>query len=352
MVIISKKQQQVLSLIIAQGTLFSSSEVYNALQVTGDGQSLVTTKRLLSEMATGGLLAVRGAGPSTAYTVSSLGRLMADVDIQAYCAVEPDKRHGLASYNFDLLGAIPPDIFLDSEQHIVESATTEYQKRTADSPPAIRKKELERLIIELSWKSSKIEGNTYTLLDTEKLILEGREAPGHSKEEAVMILNHKNAFTFIYQHKNDFKSFSRSNLETVHALLVKDLSVGIGLRKKPVGILGSKYKPLDNVHQITDAVENLAHIIAKMETPYARALVALLGISYIQPFEDGNKRTSRLMANALLMAHDCAPLSYRSVDEADYREAMLVFYELNSLIPIKRIFIEQYDFAARNYAVK
>ena len=89
-----------------------------------------------------------------------------------------------------------------------------------------------------------------------------------------------------------------------------------------------------------------------MTTPYAKAVLALLGISYIQPFEDGNKRTSRLMANALLMAHSCAPLSYRSVEESEYREAMLVFYEINSLLPFKKIFINQYDFAARNYAVK
>ena len=89
-----------------------------------------------------------------------------------------------------------------------------------------------------------------------------------------------------------------------------------------------------------------------METPYAKALVSLLGISYIQPFEDGNKRTSRLMANALLMAYGCAPLSYRSVDENAYREATLVFYELNSIVSFKKIFIEQYDFAAHNYSAK
>ena len=81
-------------------------------------------------------------------------------------------------------------------------------------------------------------------------------------------------------------------------------------------------------------------------------MIALLGISYIQPFEDGNKRTSRLMANAILLAHGCAPLSYRSVDEGEYRDAIFAFYELNSIIPFKKIFIGQYDFAAKNYAVK
>ena len=208
------------------------------------------------------------------------------------------------------------------------------------------------MVIELSWKSSRIEGNTYTLLDTEKLILEHKEAVGHSKSEAVMILNHKQAFTFVHEHAKKFKNLTRANLEEVHFLLVKDLNVGMGVRRSLVGVLGSKYQPLDNVHQITDALEGLSRTIKALNDSYAKALVGLLGVSYIQPFEDGNKRTSRLIANALLMAHGLAPLSYRSVDENAYREAILVFYELNSIVPFKKIFIEQYDFAARNYAVK
>ena len=166
-------------------------------------------------------------------------------------------------------------------------------------PTAILEKELERFIIELSWKSSRIEGNTYTLLDTERLLARGIEAPGHDRNEAVMILNHKEAFKFV--------------------------------RK--------------------EAVDALCRAVSRIESPQGKALVALLGVSYIQPFEDGNKRTARLIANALLLAGGCSPLSYRSVDENAYREAILVFYELNSLIPFKKIFVEQYRFAAETYLV-
>ena len=246
----------------------------------------------------------------------------------------------------------PLDIFSNEELKILEDATLQYEKRTNDLPIAIQKKELERLIIELSWKSSKIEGNTYTLLDTEKLILENKEAPGHDKKEAQMILNHKEAFNFVRENSVQFKTITRKNLEDLHSILVKDLSVGLGLRKKLVGIVGSKYQPLDNIHQISETIDSLSTTISRMSSPYAKALVALLGIGYIQPFEDGNKRTSRLMANAILLAHSRAPLSYRSVDENDYREAMLVFYELNSILPFKKILISQYVFAAQNYAVK
>ena len=299
-----------------------------------------------------GIIVLSGSGPSTVYSITSLGRLCADVDTEFYNAIEPDTRYGMDRYNFELLAAVPTHIFSEKEVRILEKATAEYHNRTADIPPTIQKKELLRLVIELSWKSSKIEGNTYTLLDTEKLILDGIIAPGHSKAETQMILNHKDAFAFIYENAKQFRHVTRANLEKLHAIIVNDLSVGLGLRKKPVGILGSQYHPLDNVHHINEAVRELSTTIDRMQTPYAKALVALVGVSYIQPFEDGNKRTSRLMADALLLTHGYAPLSYRSVNEKEYREAMLVFYELNSLPPIKRIFITQYDFAARNYLVK
>ncbi|KKT40782.1 MAG: hypothetical protein UW30_C0018G0002 [Candidatus Giovannonibacteria bacterium GW2011_GWA2_44_13b] len=314
--------------------------------------SLVTVKRELAEMASGGFLAASGKGRSSAYRISALGRIFTNVDARSYCSEEPDKRYGQEHFNFDLLPALPAEIFSSEEISALEDATKEYSRRTADSPPVIAKKELERLIIELSWKSSKIEGNTYTLLDTEKLILENKEAPGHDKKEAIMILNHKNAFNFIHENSKEFRTLTRANLERLHEILVKDLSVGAGFRKKPVGVVGSKYQPLDNIYQINEAVDSLAGAVAKAAIPYAKSLFALAGLSYIQPFEDGNKRTSRLLANALLLAHNYAPLSYRSVDEKEYREAMLVFYELNSIIPIKKIFAGQYDFAARNYAVK
>lgn len=326
--------------------------VHSEIIQSGEDVSLVTTKRMLSEMVGIGALKIFGSGRSTAYSISAPGRIFADVNAKEYCSVEPDRRHGLHQYNFDLLPAFPADIFSENELEILEGATVEYGQRTKDLSETMQKKELERLIIELSWKSSKIEGNTYTLLDTEKLILENKAAPGKTKDETQMILNHKDAFNFIRQSAKQFKTITRKNLEELHSILVKDLSVNLGLREKPVGVVGSVYRPLDNIHQITEAIKLLGTKISQMPIPYTKALVALLGLAYIQPFEDGNKRTSRLMANAILLAHNLAPLSYRSVDENDYREAMLVFYELNSIVPLKRIFINQYDFAARNYAVK
>lgn len=351
MITISQKQQQLMLLFIQHGSV-GSSQLHDLFLKTGGDLSLVTIKRGLTNMIAAGLLTAAGQGRSRTYQISVLGRLFVKIDAAAYCAMEPDKRFGLVHFNFELLSAFPTEIFSSTESEALDNATDEYRRRTADLPPAIAKKELERLIIELSWKSSKIEGNTYTLLDTEKLILEHKEALGHDKQEAVMILNHKDAFTFVREHAKEFRTLTRANLEQLHGILVKGLSVGTGLRTRPVGVIGSKYRPLDNIYQIQEAIDALSAAVARIETPYGKALVALLGISYIQPFEDGNKRTARLMANALLLAYACAPLSYRSVEEKDYREATLVFYELNSLLAFKKIFIEQYEFAAKHYAVK
>lgn len=350
MIEISKKQQNILDLLFRSAFL-GSSQVHDQFSKTGETVSLVTIKRELSRLVKSGLAEAVGKGRSRAYKISALGRIFSRIDAGAYCAIDPDQRYGLDRFNFELLPAMPSEIFTPSERVILENATNEYRRRTADLPPAIEKKELERLIIELSWKSSRLEGNTYTLLDTEKLILEHKEALGHDRTEAVMIMNHKDAFTFAREHNKEFRALTRANLEQLHKILVNDLNVGLGFRQKAVGVVGSKYRPLDNIHQIKEAVDELAAAVVRMGTPYAKAFAALLGISYIQPFEDGNKRTARLMANAILLAYDCAPLSYRSVEEKDYREASLVFYELNSIMPFNDIFVKQYEFAAKNYAV-
>ncbi len=345
-------QEQTIILLFLQHDSLASSAVFANLKQSGNTTSLVTVKRLLSTMVKKRLLETAGAGRSVAYHASTCGRLFADINAEQYCAIEPDQRYGLSQYNFALLPSLPADIFSADELEKLVAATDTYKVRTKDISATTQKKELERLVIELAWKSSKIEGNTYTLLDTEKLILENKSAPGHQKSEATMILNHKDAFMFIHQHALQFTTLTRANLEHVHGLLTNNLGVGAGLRKKPVGVTGSLYRPLDTIYQINEAVTALNTAISRAVTPYAKALLALVGISYIQPFEDGNKRTARLMANALLLAHGCAPLSYRSVTEDEYRAATLVFYELNSLVPFKHMFIEQYDFAARNYLVK
>jgi len=347
----NSRQRKILQIILKKNRV-QSSEVLLEMNNTGDSISLVTVKRTLSAMVKSGLLNIIGAGRNTSYEISIAGRVLADINATQYCQIEPDKRFGLEKYNFELFDRWPSDIFSKKEIERLKSATKLYTKRTKNLSASIKKRELERLIIELSWKSSKIEGNTYTLLDTEKLIKRNIKASGKSLEETQMILNHKEAFEYIHSHQEQYNTLTSQNIMIIHSILVKDLNVDSGFRKKPVGITGSIYQPLDNSYQIKEAIDSLSNAVTKTNNPYAKALLALVGISYIQPFDDGNKRTARLMANAILLAHDLAPISYRSVDENDYREAILIFYELNSVIPFKYMFIVQYVFAATNYLVK
>jgi len=347
---LNSSQQTILELFIA-GDYLQSSEVFELLESGINKMALVSVKRNLSEMVHLGALRVEGSGRSTRYQITTPGRLFFETDPAKYIQIEPDQRSGLSGYNFDLFQNIPNGIFNYQELIELERATKKYKERSAKASKGIKEKELQRLVIELSWKSSKIEGNTYTLLDTEKLILEAKQASGHDKKEAIMILNHKDAFNEIYKNAANYKNLTAKNLEKIHSILVKGLNVNHGFRKSLVGITGSKYKPLDNVYQIGEAVEELSALITKTKDPYSKAMLAILGISYIQPFEDGNKRTARLMANALLLSHKCAPLSYRSVNEQEYRNSLLVFYEINSLVSFKKIFREQYLFSAENYAL-
>jgi Fic family protein len=311
--------------------------------------SLATLRRDILELYKLGFLKKNGKLKTTRYEISIIGMLHNPIIAHDYCATEIDNRNGNTSYNFSFFENIPKNIFTKKETTDLNLATKKFKEKSYGASILIQKKELERFIIELSWKSSKIEGNTYTLLDTELLLREGIEALGHSKEEATMIINHKKAFQYSLSVKNKYAKPTIRTIEDIHRLLTEGLGISFGLRSRKVGITGSKYIPLSIPSQINEALVNLCDAINKLENPYEKAFLALIGISYIQPFEDGNKRTARLFANAILFAYECAPLSYRNVNEINYRESILVFYEKNSISAMKDIFIGQYVFACENY---
>lgn len=317
----------------------------------GEKVSLATTKRDLNFLADEGYIKKIGEKRNLKYLLSDWGLLHRHFNVEEYSNKEEYERKAITKYNFQILDILgKEEIFTADEFKKLNDATKEFTEKAKEKSETIHKKELERFIIELSWKSSKIEGNTYTLLDTEKLLKEGVESPNNTKEEAVMILNHKKAFMYILECKNlkkDIVSFRE--LENIHRLLVDGLGVNHGLRKSAMGITGTSYLPLALPSQIEEETKKLIEVLQAKTDVFSKSLISILGISYIQPFEDGNKRTSRLFSNAILINNNRAPLSYRGVDEKEYREAVLVFYEQNSLEAFKKIFIEQYVFACENY---
>ncbi|MBL0302253.1 MAG: Fic family protein [Cytophagaceae bacterium] len=140
-----------------------------------------------------------------------------------------------------------------------------------------------------------------------------------------MLLNHKGAIYYTFDYAEDYKFLTVSKIIDIHALLTQNMGISRNPRKRLVRVTGTKYKPLENEFQILEALEKMCDLINKKENVYEKALIAVLLISYIQPFEDGNKRTARLTANAILMSESLCPLSYRSIDSGEYKRRFYYF---------------------------
>jgi len=292
-----------------------------------------------------------GNNRATVYSITPRAHLLRTVNLDSYYSVGPDERIVQKGYNFELIRDELPkiDLFTTEEQATLTSCRELFDAHMKEITPGVYNRELERLGIDLSWKSAQIEGNTYTLIETETLLKDLKEAKGRSHEEAQMLLNHKSALKAIIERPQYFERLSLARLEDIHGVLVEGMDVNPSLRYRRVRITGTNYQPLDVESQIREAVDDACALINGKENPYEKALLALLLIAYIQPFEDGNKRTSRLVSNALLLAYGCCPLTFRSVDANDYRAALLLFYEQNNISAFKRIFLEQVTFAVNEY---
>ena len=310
-----------------------------------------TLKRIIADCVEKGNIEVVGKGPATRYRLTPQAHLTMPLNFDTYFNKDIDERTVQKSFNFDLIRGILPNVslFTDEEIAILHDAHSEFRRHLTDMTDLEYRKEMERLGIDLSWKSSQIEGNTYSLLETERLLKEKQTAGGKTKEEAIMLLNHKDALDFILDEPDYLKEISLSRIEEIHALLTKELGVEGNIRHRRVGITGTNYQPLDNEFQIREALEDSCMLINSKSDVFEKALLALVLLSYIQAFTDGNKRTARIISNGILIAYGSCPISFRSVDSIDYKKAMLMFYEQNNITAFKQIFIDQFLFAVKTY---
>lgn len=326
----------------------SSTEIFEGI---GQIAAYATVRRDLAKLVDDGVLLLVGKGKSSRYMLSPAYELFQPIDLNAYFGKEIDERQIHESYNFDLiektLSGVP--LFTRSEITYLDARQKVFAENLSKLSAAQYRKEMERLGVDLSWKSSQIEGNTYSLLETERLLLEKETAAGKSKDEAVMLLNHKDALDFILDNPDYLSELTVAKIETIHSILVKELAVDRNIRTRRVGITGTNYRPLDNEFQIREALEQTCRLINDKTCVFEKALLILLLISYIQPFNDGNKRTARIVGNAMLIANGYCPLSFRTVDSIEYKKAMLLFYERNNISAFKQIFIEQFAFAVDTY---
>lgn len=340
---LNKRQEQILQFIDAKNQT-SALEILKSINKVAK----ITINRDLEKLANLGLIESQGKGRVVVYRLSPQYNLIKPIDAEQYFKIETDKRQIKEKFDFSIFSRLK-NILTKEEKEFFVSKNQEYQKNIKNFSVGLIKKEFERLTIELSWKSSRLEGNTYTLLETEQLLKEQQEPSGHTKEEHLMILNHKKALDYIRQNKSQFKTLSIAKIEDVHSLIVNGLKVAKNLRRRIVRIIGTKYAPLDNQFQIREAMEKTCELVNKEKNHFAQAILLMILLAYIQPFEDGNKRTSRLLGNAVLLAYNICPLSYRSINELDYKKAVILFYEQNNLWLFKKLFIEQFKFAVENY---
>lgn len=310
-----------------------------------------TMKRLLSAAVKEGNIETAGRGPATKYKLTPQAHVTMPLDLATYFDKDIDEREVQESFNFDLIRNVLPkvEIFTKEELEVLNAAQMEFKKNTEGMTDLEYRKEMERLGVDLSWKSSQIEGNTYSLLETERLLKDKQTASGKTKEEAIMLLNHKDALDFVLDIPDYLKELSVHRIEDIHSILTKELEVDRNIRHRRVGITGTNYRPLDNEFQIREALEDTCTLVNGKDNVFEKALLTLVLLSYIQAFVDGNKRTARITSNAILIANGYCPISFRTVDSIDYKKAMLMFYEQNNIATFKKIFIEQFLFAVKTY---
>lgn len=289
-----------------------------------------TIQRSLLTLTEQGLIERSGSSNNPAYKPNYPKIISAKIPEKL---LEDDSRPS-SSFNSSLVAWFqsldPSDLDSLLSGKVLASRPPKYQKMTA--------KELEHLTIELSWKSSALEGNTYTLLDTQLLIREGIKAKNRTEFETQMILNHKNSIAFIVANSELFgDNIKFSTIDELHKIIGFNLGIATGIRKRIVKISASNYTPMSNPHQLRESIDDILGLINKTKSPFAKSLLAFSLVPYLQAFEDGNKRTGRMFANAILINFLGTGFSLRGIDARVLALAYLSFYEFNSLEALKKI---------------
>ena len=219
-------------------------------------------------------------------------------------------------------------------------------QRSKDTDPAgtYANKIFNRLLIDLSYNSSRLEGNTYSLLDTERLLLHGDTVEGKLDEEKIMILNHKEAIRYLVENAFNM-DFSRNTICTIHYLLsdgLVDPSESGKIRNYGVRISGSTYIPFEDSKRLDLQLEKISKKAADIKDPYEKSIFLLIHISYLQAFIDVNKRTARLSANISLIKENLVPIAFSDIEVSDYRSAMIAIYEMQNIQPIVDLYVHSY----------
>lgn len=257
------------------------------------------------------------------------------------------QRAFLDSYESNATSYLPEIL----RRHLHEIGRTSGAKRPAGT---YARRILERLLIDLSWNSSRLEGNTYSLLETQQLIRDNQIAPGKDPRETQMILNHKAAIELLVGSPHEI-GIDRYTIQNLHALLADNLlddpAQAGRLREGQIGIAGSTYIPLAIPQLVDELFGRLLEKAAANQDPFEQSFFLMVHLAYLQPFADVNKRTSRLAANIPLIKKNLVPLSFMDVPEQTYIDGLIGVYELNRIELLRDAFAWAYERSCRRYKV-
>ena len=310
--------------------------------------SETTIWRLLKRLVEEGRLEVSGKGRATGYKIAGGSVVRAHLST-------PYIRRVSVSYRPEFLDAYVPGktwyLSSSDRERLIEAG-----RPRGGAVPAgtYARRILEQLLVDLSWASSRMEGNTYDILQTERLIKFGEEAAGKDRKEALMILNHKEAIQYVVDNL-DAIGLRRLDLFAIHALLsdglLADPAMSGRLRAMPVGISHSSYRPLDDAVTIAEEFDILLQKAAQITDPFEQSFFLMVHIPYLQAFADVNKRTSRVASNIPLLKSDLAPMSFTTMDDSEYIDGLIGVYELNNVSLLREAYIDAYLASAEKYRV-
>ncbi len=365
-------QPEELDTIVRAIGLYPKGVGIDALLTQSDiGLSHRTLQRRLAQLVRSGLLVTEGAGRVLCYKVASFAAervvpaIKMEASIEGYIPVSPEgkeiRNHVRqprqmrvpVGYNSEFIADYHPNqTFYLSEElrgQLHKIGTPEEVVRPAGT---FARDILNRLLIDLSWASSQLEGNTYSRLDTERLIEFGQAAEGKDAVETQMILNHKAAIELLVSEAGQV-GFDRTTILNLHALLSDGLMAdprACGrIRERLVEIGGSVYLPLAMSQRLDEFFTVILDMAAEITDPFEQAFFIMVHLPYLQPFEDVNKRTSRLAANIPLIRHNLCPLSFIDVPAQAYIDAMLGVYELQRIELLRDVFVWAYERSCQQY---
>jgi len=266
----------------------------------------------------------------------------------------PIQARAPVGYNREFLDLYRPNVTVYLPEH-VRLRLLELGKTDGERPAGTYvRKIFNRLLIDLSWNSSRLEGNTYSLLETERLLKLSEIVKDKDFKEAKMILNHKEAIEFLVESA-DHIGINRHTILNLHALLsnelLSDLESCGRLRSIPVGIAKTTYLPLSVPQLIAECFQQILDTANAILNPFEQAFFLMVHLPYLQPFEDVNKRVSRLAANIPLIRNNLCPLSFVDVPQDLYVDGIVGVYELNRIELLREVFVWAYERSCLRYSV-